>query len=162
MNLIPWKNKSVEEAARGVGPMSTLRADMDRLFENFVREPFGAIDWPFGGAAGWSPAVDLAETDAEYTVRAELPGLEPGDLDISVTENRLMLSGEKKEKTERTEKGVYHSESRYGSFCRSIPLPGAIDSSNVNAEFKNGVLTVHLAKSPENTPKRIEVKVAEG
>jgi HSP20 family protein len=159
MNLIPWKNKSTEETSGGSTALSTLRSDMDRLFDAFVREPFGALDWSFGSSGAWSPAVDLAESDTEYTVRAELPGLDPDDLNVSVTENQLTLSGEKRETSEKKEEGYYHSESRYGSFCRSIPLPGAIDSSQVDAEYKNGVLTVHLAKSPENTPKHIDVKV---
>ena len=155
MNLIPWRNKSADEPST----LATLRSDMDRLFDTFVREPFGAIDWSLNESGNWMPSVDLAENDTEYTVRAELPGLDPKDLDISVTDNQLILSGEKKETVERKEKGYYHSESRFGSFHRSIPLPGAIDSSKVDAEYKNGVLTIHLVKSPENTPKRIEVKV---
>jgi len=162
MSLIPWRNRSADEPSRGLSTLASLRADMDRLFDAFVREPFGALDWPARGAGDWSPAIDLAETDTEYTVRAELPGLDPKDLDISVTENQLVLSGEKKETVERREKGYYHSESRFGSFRRSIALPGAIDSTKVDAEFKSGVLTIHLAKSPENAPKRIEVKVKEG
>jgi HSP20 family protein len=162
MSLIPWKNKSSEEPSRLPATWASLRSDMDRLFDAFVREPFGAIDWPLRDAGTWSPAVDVAETDTEYTVRAELPGLDPKELDISVTENQLVLSGEKKETIEKREKGYYHTESRFGSFRRSIPLPGAIDSTKVEAEYKGGVLTVHLAKSPENAPKRIEVKVKEG
>jgi len=159
MNLIPWRDKSAREPSRASSALATLRADMDRLFDAFVREPFGALEWPFHDSGTWSPAVDVAESDTEYTIRAELPGLDPNDLDISVTENELVLSGEKKETTERHEKGYYHTESRYGSFRRSIPLPGAIDSTKVDAEYTDGVLTVHLTKSPENAPKRIEVKV---
>ena len=87
--------------------------------------------------------------------------LDPEDLDVSVTENQLVVSGEKKEETDRREKGYHHSESRYGSFRRSIPLPGAIDSTKVDAEYTGGVLTVHLTKSAEHAPKRIEVKVRE-
>ena len=162
MNLIPWRNKSTDEPSRTPSTLASLRSDIDRLFDAFVREPFGALDWPLRESGTWSPAVDLAESDTEYTVRAELPGLDPKDLDISVTENQVVLSGEKKETTETHEKGYYHTESRYGSFRRSITLPGPIDSTNVEAEYKGGVLTIHLAKSPENAPKRIEVKVKEG
>lgn len=162
MNLIPWRNKLSDEPSRGPLTLASLRADMDRLFDAFVREPFGALDWPPRGSGAWSPSVDLAESDTEYTIRAELPGLDPKDLDISVTENQLVLSGEKKETVEHQEKGYYHSESRFGSFRRSIPLPGTIDASKVDAEYDKGVLTIHLAKSPENAPKRIEVKVKEG
>jgi len=162
MSLIPWRNKSADEPSRLPATWASLRSDMDRLFDAFVREPFSALEWPLVGSGAWSPAVDLAESDTEYTVRAELPGLDPKDLDISVTENQLVLSGEKKETVEKREKGYYHSESRFGSFRRAIPLPGAIDSTKVDAEYKSGVLTIRLAKSPENAPKRIEVKVKEG
>lgn len=162
MSLIPWKNKSSEEPSRLPAAWASLRSDMDRLFDTFLREPLGSLDWPFGNGGAWSPPVDVSETDKEYTVRAELPGLDPKDLDISVTENQLVLSGEKKETVEKREKGYYHTESHYGSFRRSIPLPGAIDSTKAEAEYKNGVLTIHLTKSPENAPKRIEVKVKEG
>ncbi|MBN1588642.1 MAG: Hsp20/alpha crystallin family protein [Pirellulales bacterium] len=159
MNLIPWKHKSASEPLRTSTALASLRSDMDRLFDAFVREPFGALESSFRDFGAWSPAVDLAETDTEYTVRAELPGLAPEDLEVSVTENQLVLSGEKKETTEQNEKGYYHSESRYGSFRRNIPLPGAVDSTKVDAEYRNGVLTIHLAKSPQNASKRIEVKV---
>ena len=158
MNLIPWKDKSGREPSR---TLASLRSDMDRLFDAFVREPFSALEWPFRDFGAWSPAVDLAESDTEYTVRAELPGLDPGDLEVSVTENQLVVSGEKKEETDRREKGYHHSESRYGSFRRSIPLPGAVDSTKVDAEYRNGVLTIRLAKSAEHAPKRIEIKVKE-
>ena len=73
---------------------------MERLFDSFFREPFGAIDWPFGGRRGWSPAVDVAENDEEVTVRAELPGTDPKDLNVSISHGRLVLSGEKKESSE--------------------------------------------------------------
>jgi HSP20 family protein len=159
MSLIPWRSRSADEPSRLPATLGALRSDMDRLFDAFVREPFGALDWPLRTSGAWAPTVDLAESDTEYTVRAELPGLDPKDLDISVTDSEIVLSGEKKETVEKSEKGYYHTESRFGSFRRSIPLPGPIDSTKVEAEYKGGVLTVRLAKSPENAPKRIEVKV---
>src|SRR3990172_8393906 len=158
MSLIPWRNKSADESSRVPTTLASLRSDIDRLFDAFVREPFAALDWPPRESGAWSPSVALAETDTEHTVRAELPALDPKDLDISVTENQLVLSGEKKETVERREKGYYHVESRFGSFRRTVALPAGIDSTKVNAEYANGVLTIHLAKSPENAPKRIEGK----
>ena len=85
--------------------MVSLRSEMDRLFDSFLREPFGAMDWPHWGAGKWSPAVDVAEDDKEVTVRAELPGIDPKDLDVTVVGNQLILSGEKRESSETKEKG---------------------------------------------------------
>src|SRR5574340_1253922 len=108
MSLIPWRNKPRDLDPMPASPLATLRQEMDRLFESFVREPFGAIDWPFSGRAGWSPAVDVAENDQEVTVRAEVPGIDPKELDVSITGNQLVISGEKKEATENQGKDFYH------------------------------------------------------
>ena len=104
MSLIPWRGK--REGREGdLSPIVALRHEMDRLFDSFVREPFGAIDWPSWATGKWSPAVDVAEDDKELTVRAELPGIDPKDLEVSVLGNQLVLSGEKKESSETKEKG---------------------------------------------------------
>jgi HSP20 family protein len=159
MALIPWRGKRDGES-REVWPVVTLRSEVDRLFDNFLREPFGGIDWPMWGQGKWSPAIDVAEDEKAVTVRAEVPGIDPKDLDVTVAGGQLVLSGEKKESSETKEKGFYQSETRYGSFRRVIPLPEGVDTENVDAQYANGVLTLHLAKTrpPEKT-KRIEVKV---
>jgi HSP20 family protein len=131
---------------------------MDRLFENFFRESLSAWQWPFSDAGAWMPAVDVAENDREVTVRAELPGIEPKDLNVSVSGNQLIISGEKKQSEERTGKDYYHREIRFGSFRRTVPLPEGVDSENVEAEYANGVLTLRLKKSPAAAPRRIEIK----
>ena len=158
MNLIPWRNKPLGSGQGELSPLMGLRNEMDRLFESFFREPFAALDWPQWGTEKWSPAVDVAENDKELTVRAELPGMDPKDLDVSVTGNQLVLSGEKKESSEHDGKDFYHSETRYGSFRRTIPLPDGIDAENVDAQYANGVLTLHLKKTAQAATKRIEVK----
>lgn len=159
MALIPWRNKQRERVTPESSPLVTLRSEIDRLFDSFVREPFAGLEWPFGSERGWSPAVDIAEDEKEYTVRAEVPGLRPEDLDVTVSGNHLILAGEKRESTEKKEKDYYHTESRFGSFRRSIPLPQAVDPADVEAEYANGVLLIHLKKSPAEAAKRIDVKV---
>jgi HSP20 family protein len=159
MGLIPWREKQREGGAAETSPLAALRGEIDRLFDSFVREPFGRVEWPFGGERGWSPAIDVAEDDEEFTVRAEVPGLAPEDLDVTVSANSLVLAGEKKESTEKEGKDFYHTESRYGSFHRSIPLPQTVDPEKVEAEYSNGVLEVRLKKSPSAVAKRIEVNV---
>jgi HSP20 family protein len=158
MTLIPWRGKQ-REGEQTESPLVALRSEMDRLFDTFLREPLGAIDWPLAGHGKWAPTIDIAETDQEITVRAELPGIDPGDLDVSLSGNELVLSGEKKESTESKDKGLYHSESRYGIFRRSVRLPEGVDTENVDAQYANGVLTLRLKKTPSAQPKRIEVKV---
>lgn len=157
MGLIPWKEKRREVGPAETSPLATLRGEIDRLFDTFVREPLGGLEWPFGGR-GWSPAIDVAEDQNEFTVRAELPGLAPEDVDITISGSNLVLAGEKKESTEKKERDFYHTESHYGVFQRTIPLPQAVDPDQVDAEYANGVLTIHLKKSPSSSAKRIQVK----
>ena len=158
MSLIPWRGK--REGREGdLSPIVALRNEMDRLLDAFIREPFGALDWPSWTAGKWSPAVDLSEDDKEFIVRAELPGIDPKDLEVSVLGNQIVLSGEKKESSETKDKGVYQSETRYGSFRRTIPLPDGVDGEHVDAQYANGVLTLRLPKTTPAATKRIEVKV---
>jgi HSP20 family protein len=159
MNLIPWRNKPRESDGNELSPLVALRGEMDRLFDSFLRRPFENLDWPIFGSDKWSPAIDVEETEKELTVRAELPGIDPKDLDVTVAENQLILSGEKKESSERKEKGYYHSETRYGSFRRAVPLPDGVNTENVDAQFANGILTLRLQKTAPAIGKKIEVKV---
>jgi HSP20 family protein len=140
-------------------PLHQLRDGVDRLLDSFFHEPLGAPEWSPWGAGKWTPPIDVAENDKELTVRAELPGIDPKELDISVTGNQLVISGEKKELSETEEKDFYHSEARYGSFRRTIALPEGVDAENVDAEYANGVLTLRLNKTAPATAKKIEVKV---
>jgi len=159
MNLIPWRGKQHDGAGGESSPLVALRHEMDRLFDTFVREPFGALDWPGWSQGAWAPAVDIAETENDVTVRVEVPGIDPKDLDVRVTGNQLVLSGEKKESSEEKCKNYYHSESRYGSFCRNVPLPEVLDTEYVEAEYAHGVVTLRLKKTQPTPAKRIEVKV---
>jgi HSP20 family protein len=130
---------------------------MERLFDSFMRDPGAVLDWSFG-RRGWEPTVDVAENDQEVTVRAEVPGIKPEELTVTVSGKQLVLAGEKKEESEDQGKGYHRVESRYGSFRRSIPLPEVVDQNQVEAEYANGVLTIRLKKSPAAAPKKIEVK----
>ncbi len=155
MNLIPWRNKRQDNGDE-LKSLSELRTEMDRLFDNFMRDPWESMNVPFSHHA-WAPALDIAEDDREVTVRAELPGVDPAELEITVLDNVLTLSGEKKEHSKKEEKDFFHSESHYGSFRRSIALPSGVDVENVTAEHSNGVVTIKLQKSQTVAPKRIPV-----
>jgi HSP20 family protein len=159
MNLIPWKNKHRSEDGGEPTSLLALRQEMDRLFDAFIREPFGALDWPRWRQEKLTPPVDIAESENEVTVRAELPGMDPKDLDVQLVGNQLTLAGEKKDSSEQRGENYYHSETRFGSFRRSITLPEGIDSEHVEADYANGILTLRMKKTKPTQTKKIEVKV---
>jgi HSP20 family protein len=159
MRLIPWSN-SRGSAASPTGLARQFRSEFDRLFDRFIVNPWSWTDDEQGGTMMWSPTIDIGETDGEITVRAEVPGLDAEDLQISIAENVLTISGEKKDETEDKGKDFYHCESRYGSFRRIVELPAQIESQKVTAECADGVLTVHIPRSERVKPRQIEVKPA--
>lgn len=108
----------------------------------------------------WVPVVDVLETDNEFQIRAELPGVEKTDVKLSVEKGVLLISGHREQ--DKEDKGArYHKiERAYGSFARSFTMPDTVDEHKIAAEFKNGVLTVRLPKSEKARPKSIEVRIA--
>lgn len=161
MNLSLWKKRpSALSASPFNGDLARFRDEMDRTFERFFTDPFGAIEPKMLRAEGWAPAIDVSETDAEVTVRAEVPGVAAKDLDISVSSGILAIAGQKEEKSETKDEGYCCCERRFGSFRRSIELPDTVDADKINAESDNGVVTIHIPKKPGAKPKQIEVKTA--
>ncbi|MBI4183013.1 MAG: Hsp20/alpha crystallin family protein [Proteobacteria bacterium] len=152
-------------------PLLTLRDEIDRLFEDFSRgrslfpfarrifdiEPLRRFPMTFGTAA---PAVDLIESETEYRVTAELPGLEEKDIELTLSDDVLTLSGEKKEEREERRTDYYLSERRYGSFRRAFRMPEGVDREKIEARFENGVLTVTLpkTKAAQRKARKIAVK----
>jgi len=110
--------------------------------------------------AEWSPLVDITEDEKEYVIKAELPEMKKEDVKLTVENDVLTISGERKYEKEEKGKKYHRVERAYGSFVRSFTLPEDADGSNVSAEYKDGVLKVHLPKSEKAKPKAIEVKVA--
>ncbi len=130
---------------------------VESLFDEFFADPFFApVRAP--GATRFSPAVDLSETDNEYLVRAELPGLEAKDISVEYLGDCLTLRGEKRNEVREEKEGVHRFESHYGAFSRTIRFDKPIDAAKIEAELKNGVLTVRLPKTEEARPRRIDVK----
>ncbi len=143
-----------------------FRSDMDRLFDRFTGG-FGLRPFPrlsdFEPTISFAaPAVDVAETDKDFTITAELPGMEEKDIEVSVSGGVLVLKGEKRQEKEEKDKNYYLSERSYGEFQRSFTLPDGIDRDKINAEFGKGVLKITLPKSAEaqKQQKKIEVKAA--
>jgi HSP20 family protein len=130
----------------------------NRWFEEFFN------DFPFSsslmeGRDSWIPSVDILEKDGNLILRAELPGMTEKDIDLKVEGDTLTLKGERKRDTEDKNSNYHRVESFYGSFSRSFRLPDTVDSEKINAEYKNGVLTVTLPQKPEVKPREIPVSV---
>ncbi|KAB2831966.1 MAG: Hsp20/alpha crystallin family protein, partial [Candidatus Brocadia sp.] len=113
----------------------------------------------FGVAGTWAPPLDLSETADKVTVKEEIPGMDPKEVDISIQGDTLIIKGEKKEEKEEKGKNYYRMERRYGSFARVVDLPASVDTNKVTAECKNGVLEITMQKKEEVKPKQISVKV---
>ena len=160
MNLIPWKNKQSSER-RELAPIGGLREEMDRLFENYFRQgPWDTFDRLLAPVTGYGPMLDVTEDDKCITVKADLPGVEPADIDVRVSGDLLTICGEKKEEHEEKRAGYQHTERRFGSFERTIRLPGEVDPDKAQAEYRNGVLTVKMDRAPGTVRKRITVAKA--
>jgi HSP20 family protein len=110
--------------------------------------------------AAWMPLVDITEDDKEYLITAELPEVKKEDVKVTVENGVLTVTGERKFEKEEKDKRYHRIERSYGNFARSFALPNDGDAAKVNADFKDGVLKVHLAKSEAAKPKQIEVKVS--
>jgi HSP20 family protein len=149
MSLIPWRKKETSE-----NPLVALRDEMNQLFDNFWHG--GLLPDAFTGRG--FPRVEMTETDDTVVIRAELPGMEPKDIDLSISGDVLTLKGERKEEKEEKEKESYYKEVRYGSFSRTIRLPESVDTEKVKTDYEKGVLKVTLEKKPETKAKKIEVK----
>ncbi len=156
-NLIPWGREQGDEG-REAPPLTNLRGELDRMFQRFARDPSALPAWSGEGEGPWMPVIDVGESDKEVTVRAEVPGIDPEDVDVSVAGNQMTITGKKEESTERSRGDTYHRESRYGAFRRVIPLPAGVDPDKMQAECANGVLTVRAEKTGASAARRIAVK----
>lgn len=161
MTLIPVQKRWPAAEFGGLPSISTVRDEMNRLIDGMFLRPLVAAPPLFATAAGsvWIPMVDVSETDTEIRVRAELPGVAMDDVDVSVSGERLVISGEKKSATESKTNGWLHRESSYGAFSRTLTLPEAVDPDKVSANFETGVLNVTMAKKPANKAHKITVTV---
>jgi len=140
------------EPSRGV---TSLQDQVNRLFEdNFTRGRSGQAD-----LATWAPAVDIYETESELVVKADLPDLQEKDIDVRVENNTLTIRGERKFDNDVKEENYLRVERVYGLFTRSFSLPNTVKTDGVRAEYRNGVLRVHMAKREESKSKQIKISV---
>jgi HSP20 family protein len=152
MTLTRWQRPSLA-TFDPLEQLSHLREEVNRLFAS----PFEGLTQAFNT---WSPAIDLYEDKDNVTVKAELPGMKKEEIDVSLHDGMLTISGERKIEREQGKKGeTYRSERFFGRFQRSVMLPSAVDEAKVNAAYKDSILTITLPKSEEAKPKQIAVNV---
>ena len=108
-------------------------------------------------SAVWTPRMDLTETDDDYRLQMDLPGMKKGDISVRMDDHRLIVSGERTGESTHEDEDYVHSERYFGSFYRSVRLPMAVEEQQIKASFKNGVLNIRLPKSEKSKPKQIEI-----
>ena len=154
MALNQLERKQIHRKPIAYLPFGTALADEVAELRDQFRRMFGDSfvmpDFPV--TLGWAPAIDIAETNEELTIKAELPGVKKADVKVTFEDGMLTIKGEKQEeRREKDEKKQYHVyERNFGAFARSFALPKAVDDKHIKAEFHDGVLTVHLPKSAES------------
>lgn len=150
MNLIPWRRKKDRE-------ITAYQEEMDHLLDRFFGGSlFSAPELLSEGK--WFPNVDISEGRKKITVKAEMPGVESSDIDISLDGRFLQIKGEKKQEKEESDENLHRVERSYGYFNRIIELPSDVDPEKVDATYKRGVLTVKLKKTQESETRLIKVK----
>jgi HSP20 family protein len=147
-----------------------FREEIDRIFDRFADgfesvslQPFARMQRRWGpGVSGFANlAVDVSETDKAYTVSAELPGMKEKDIEVSVSDDMLVIKGQKEQEREEKDKSHYLSERSYGSFQRMFSLPRDTEASKIEARYQNGVLTVSVPKAAgKQETQKVEVKAA--
>ena len=147
MELVPWRPMG--------GELSSFRREMDRLWGRF----FGETPFSRFLTEEWAPSVDISETEDDFIVRAEIPGLEAKDVNVTLSGDLLIIKGEKKKEEEEKDEHCYCTERYYGAFQRSVQLPSNVQADKVEAIFDKGVLKVTIPKLEEAKRKQIEIKV---
>lgn len=155
MNIQRFQRYSQPELSRAFDRLATLREETEGLFDS----PFSPFFRTSGSFSTWSPAVDVYEDKDQFTVVAEVPGMKKEDLNITLQNGVLTISGERKREEKKPDHG-FRSERFVGRFQRSITLPASVDPSGVKATYQDGLLKVMLPKSEEAKPKQIEVSVS--
>ena len=136
--------------------LTPLQEQVIRLFEdNATRERSGHAD-----LATWAPPVDIYETENELVLKADLPDFEEKDIDVRVEDNLVTIRGERKFEKDVNEDNSLRVERAYGPFTRSFSLPNTVSSESIRADYRNGVLTLHLTKREESKPKQIKITVS--
>jgi HSP20 family protein len=136
--------------------MRRMSEEMDRTFARLAGQASGG-----GGLSTWLPAIEVAEREGQLQVQAELPGMKPEDVKVEITDDALVLHGERKEEREENQGGMYRSERRYGHFYREIPLPEGTNPEQARAQFNNGVLEITIPVAEQSSNRR-QIPISSG
>ena len=139
-------------------PFADVDSIFNRAMRNFGRYPRLSIEEDGGATVEWSPSANISETEKEYLVRAELPGLKKEDVKVTLGDGVLTIEGERKQQKEEKNEKFHRVESFYGNFTRTFSLPDNVKSEAISCESKDGVLTVHIPKAEQKQPKQIVVQ----
>jgi HSP20 family protein len=154
-NLTRWQRPDLS-LWPGFGRLTNLRDEIDRLFES----PLAELARSSQLLSGWTPALDVSEDKDNVYVRVEVPGMRKEDIEVSLHNGSVSISGERKSEEKFKDAEVYRSERFFGRFQRSVTLPTPVAADKVKAQYKDGVLTVTLPKTEEAKPKHIDVNVS--
>lgn len=154
MSIIRWQRPALSTWS-GFGRLTDLQEEIDRLFE----APLAAWARSSKELSGWTPVLDLREDKDNFVLSVELPGMKKEDINISLQDGNLSISGERKSEKKFENAEVYRSERFVGRFQRTVVLPAPVTSDKVTAQYKDGVLTITLPKTEEAKPKQIDVQV---
>lgn len=157
MNYLTRWQRPETSGWSGHGRLSSLRDEIDRLFEAPLSELARSSQQLL---SGWSPALDIYEEKDNFVVKAELPGMKKEEIEVSLHDGTLSISGERKAKDEHQDAEVYRAERFVGRFQRTVALPHSVASDKVKAQYRDGVLTITLPKTEEAKPKQIDVSVS--
>jgi len=155
VSIIRYQPYSQSELSTAFDRLATLREEMDRFFDS----PFGSFLRSPGSLRSWSPPLDVYQDKDNFTVVVELPGLKRENIDISLRDDSLTVSGERKAEENRGEQG-FSAERFYGSFQRTVKLPTLVDANHAKASYQDGILKVVLPKAESAKPKQIAVSVS--
>lgn len=148
-DFLPWQRKKENHRKE-------LQRNIDNMYEQFFGSNFSPSRYLFGDGT-WDPKLDISEGRKGITIKAEIPGIEAKDFDVSIDGRLLTIKGEKKQEQKEKDETYYRVERSYGYFKRTIELPAEVDPNKVDASYKRGILEIKLRKSKESKTKRIKI-----
>ncbi|MCE5209236.1 MAG: Hsp20/alpha crystallin family protein [Chloroflexi bacterium] len=161
-HITPWQRRRSADldVRRETDPILSLQNEMNRMFDTFFEYPFGSH--PMGDWESFAPSIDVYETDKEIKVDVELPGIDEKDIDITLGNNVLTISGKKETEETEKNKSFYRHERSYGSFRRSIQLPDDVDEDKIDATYNKGILKIVLPKTEQSVSLRKKIEIKKG
>lgn len=153
MSLVRWQPRGTLRTWNPFRDIEELQTEMNRLFDWSIGRP--GTDNLLESA--WAPAVDVVQENDRYQVRVDLPGMKREEIEITLNGDTLTIQGERRRESETKEDNYYRFERAHGKFSRSLTLPSTVDSGKIEANYKDGVLSVTIPKSPESLPKQIKI-----